>query len=154
MDNGWLVWLRRVDNSVAFNRTWEEYKTQFGDKSGNFWLGLEELHQISSLWKHLTFRAELKYWNGEQAWAEYKTFYVHDENSGFRLSIGGYEDKSTAANSMMENDALRFSTYDRDRDYAKPISCSIRKSASGELIVVDKIPAIFSLRSQVTILSV
>ena len=28
--DGWLAWLRRVDGSVLFNRTWDEYVAGFG----------------------------------------------------------------------------------------------------------------------------
>uniref|UniRef100_A0A182QZX8 Fibrinogen C-terminal domain-containing protein n=1 Tax=Anopheles farauti TaxID=69004 RepID=A0A182QZX8_9DIPT len=42
----WTVFLRRINGSVNFNRTWREYEIGFGDLNGEHWLGLEKLHQI------------------------------------------------------------------------------------------------------------
>ncbi|XP_033150723.1 fibroleukin-like [Drosophila busckii] len=49
---GWAVIQRRVDGSVNFNRTWEEYRNGFGDLRGSFWLGLERLHQMIKYQPH------------------------------------------------------------------------------------------------------
>ena len=39
---------RRINNSVDFDRDWYDYVTGFGDVDGNFWLGLEEIHQLTT----------------------------------------------------------------------------------------------------------
>jgi hypothetical protein len=33
------VLMRREDDSVDFNREWEDYKSGFGDVTGSFWAG-------------------------------------------------------------------------------------------------------------------
>ncbi|KAI0225987.1 hypothetical protein LSAT2_023298, partial [Lamellibrachia satsuma] len=44
----YIVIQRRSAPYVAsFNRSWEEYKNGFGDVRGEFWLGLEKIHQIT-----------------------------------------------------------------------------------------------------------
>jgi len=45
--DGWLIWLRRVDNSVSFDRNRTEYVRGFADEDGNFWLGLANLFKIT-----------------------------------------------------------------------------------------------------------
>ena len=46
VDNGWTVIQRRVNNSVDFNKYWEDYAIGFGDLDGNFWLHGSEKNQL------------------------------------------------------------------------------------------------------------
>ena len=42
-----VIQRRNAPYVASFNRTWDEYKTGFGDVRGEFWLGLEKIHQIT-----------------------------------------------------------------------------------------------------------
>ncbi|XP_033646811.1 ficolin-2-like, partial [Asterias rubens] len=44
---GWIVFQRRVDDTVSFIRSWAEYRDGFGDKKGSFWLGNEILRRLT-----------------------------------------------------------------------------------------------------------
>ncbi|KAI8495050.1 Fibrinogen- domains (FReDs) [Branchiostoma belcheri] len=44
----WTVIQRRLDGSVLFNRTSEEYKRGFGNKNGEYWLGNENIHLLTN----------------------------------------------------------------------------------------------------------
>ncbi|XP_035663831.1 uncharacterized protein LOC118407462 [Branchiostoma floridae] len=124
---GWTVIQRRQDGSVPFNRTWEEYKLGFGNKSGEYWLGNENIHLLTNQ-KNYRLRIELLNRQGESRWAEYSTFSVSGESDGYRLHISGYS--GTAGNSMAHNNGQRFSTVDRDND-GHDGSCSPRYGQAG-----------------------
>ena len=67
--DGWLVWLRRVDGLLRFNKHWDAYVAGFGDPDGNYWLGLEKLHLLTGTGTKFKLRIELESWPGESAFS-------------------------------------------------------------------------------------
>jgi len=82
--DGWLVWLRRVDSSVNFNRGWADYKAGFGNINGNFWLGLDELQcNITNSGQGYKLTAEQQSWKCETKLGEWGNFRVADESDNY-----------------------------------------------------------------------
>ncbi|RLV62300.1 hypothetical protein DV515_00019457, partial [Chloebia gouldiae] len=78
---GWTVIQRRQDGSVDFNRTWNEYKEGFGDLNGEFWLGNDNIHRMTSQGEY-SLRIDLEDWNNKHKHAFYQVFrYSLAENS-------------------------------------------------------------------------
>ncbi|XP_035475842.1 tenascin isoform X1 [Scophthalmus maximus] len=105
---GWTVFQRRRDGSVDFYRGWAEYARGFGDLSGEFWLGLESLHNLTSMTR-MSLRVDLRD-GDDSAFAKYSTFEVARRN--YKLSVGGYS--GTAGDSLSYHNNRVFSTKDRD----------------------------------------
>ncbi|XP_078576489.1 uncharacterized protein LOC144862097 [Branchiostoma floridae x Branchiostoma japonicum] len=124
---GWTVIQRRQDGSVPFNRNWEEYKLGFGNKSGEYWLGNENIHLLT-MRKNYKLRITLEDWNADTRFAEYSTFRLSGESDGYRLHLSGYS--GTAGDTMAGNNGQRFSTVDRDND-ASSYHCSQRSGQGG-----------------------
>ncbi|KAI8489060.1 hypothetical protein Bbelb_332840 [Branchiostoma belcheri] len=126
-EGGWTVIQRRVDGSVPFNRTWEEYKRGFGNKSGEYWLGNENIHLLTNQ-KDYRLRIDMQDWDNQTRYAEYSTFRVLGEyGDQYRLHVSGYN--GTAGDSMtryFSNDGMRFSTVDRDNDLNSGHCCQRR----------------------------
>ncbi|XP_078684952.1 uncharacterized protein LOC144918264 [Branchiostoma floridae x Branchiostoma belcheri] len=121
---GWTVIQRRLDGSVAFDRTWEEYKHGFGNKDGNYWLGNENIHLLTSK-KDYSLRIDLEDWSGNKRYAEYDTFRVAGESDAYRLTVSGYS--GTAGNSVTANDAATNNGrmfYTKDRTNGGSGTCS------------------------------
>ncbi|XP_052106723.1 ryncolin-4-like [Mytilus californianus] len=115
---GWTVVQRRFDGSVYFYRDWESYKNGFGDIGGEFWLGNEKLHILTSRRPYMV-RFDFVDLSNEKAYATYSEFSVQNESSNYRLHISGYE--GTAGDSMTDYrwnslNGRMFTTKDRDND--------------------------------------
>jgi len=115
---GWTVIQRRVDESVPFNRGWDEYEAGFRDPEGNYWMGLKNIHLLT---RHpATLYIDLEMFTGSTAYAHYSRFSVGDADTDYQLHARGYS--GTAGNSLLYDspggyvDGMKFSTWDRDND--------------------------------------
>ncbi|XP_078406450.1 tenascin isoform X1 [Cetorhinus maximus] len=111
---GWMVFQRRENGKVDFFRNWKNYTSGFGNPSDEFWLGLENLHKITSQSQYqlrVDFRDE-----GDSAYAVYDKFLVSDSKSRYKLHVGGYS--GNAGDSLTYHNGRPFSTKDRDNDVA------------------------------------
>ena len=110
---GWTVFQRRATGDVNFYRGWEEYKQGFGSLDGDFWLGNENIHTITSTGV-FELRIDMMY-NGNFAFAHYDSFSVGNEKSNYVLHVAHYD--GTAGESLSgEHNGMPFSTHDRDND--------------------------------------
>ncbi|XP_075762056.1 tenascin isoform X7 [Pelodiscus sinensis] len=111
---GWIVFLRRHNGKENFYRNWRTYAAGFGDPKDEFWLGLENLHKITSQGQY-ELRVDLQD-KGETAYAIYDRFSVGDSKTRYRLKVDGYS--GTAGDSMTYHNGRSFSTFDKDNDSA------------------------------------
>ncbi|KAL6482459.1 hypothetical protein MHYP_G00105390 [Metynnis hypsauchen] len=113
-DANWTVIQRRMDGSVNFYRPWDQYKNGFGNKSGEYWLGLENLYQLTSKRKY-ELRVDLQDFEGGKVYAQYATFSVDAEVNGYKLTVGRFIDGG-AGDSLTYHNGQKFSTFDKDQD--------------------------------------
>uniref|UniRef100_U3J4N9 Tenascin n=2 Tax=Anas platyrhynchos platyrhynchos TaxID=8840 RepID=U3J4N9_ANAPP len=111
---GWIVFLRRQNGKEDFYKNWKSYATGFGDPNDEFWIGLENLHKITSQGQY-ELRVDLRD-RGETAYAVYDKFSVGDSKTRYRLRVDGYS--GTAGDSMTYHNGRSFSTFDKDNDSA------------------------------------
>nr|XP_002121464.3 angiopoietin-related protein 7 [Ciona intestinalis] len=139
---GWTVIQRRRDGSVDFNRDWNDYALGFGEPSGEYWLGNENIHQLTN---QNTFRLHIVLldWAGNRAYAEYEGFRVSSSRDYYSVRFGGYS--GTAGDALRGNPEdgsrnaylARFGARDLDNDSCRPCmyegqafeSCAERHSA-------------------------
>ncbi|XP_062865751.1 microfibril-associated glycoprotein 4-like [Trichomycterus rosablanca] len=112
---GWTVFQRRMDGSVNFYRPWEQYKNGFGNKSGEYWMGLDSLYSMTKN-KRYELRVDLEGFDGAKVYAEYTYFSIGDEDTSYTLQVGGFMDGG-AGDSLYYHNGARFSTFDRENSY-------------------------------------
>ncbi|XP_028828332.1 microfibril-associated glycoprotein 4-like [Denticeps clupeoides] len=110
----WTVIQRRFDGSVNFYRPWDQYRNGFGFKDGEYWLGLEWLHQLTKKKKY-ELRVDLEDFEKNKAHALYSTFSVGSEDEGYTLTVSGFVDGG-AGDSLTYHSGQKFSTFDKDQD--------------------------------------
>lgn len=118
---GWTVIQRRLDGSVDFERTWADYKTGFGYLNGEFWLGNDNIHALTSAGFN-ELRIDMEDFEGNRAYAKYSKFHIKSESDNYALEISGYS--GNAGDSLNAHNGSQFSTTDRDNDQYSG-SCSI-----------------------------
>ena len=93
---------RHETPSFNFYRDWSEYEAGFGDVENDFWIGLSELHRLTSecsvsLHIHMEARpgdvgpphGDTGAVHGPTGYANYDSFAVGDAASNYVLSISG-----------------------------------------------------------------
>lgn len=85
-----ILFQRRQDGTLSFNRGWIEYKFGFGNLYGEFWLGNEMLYFLSTQ-KNYKLRIDMWDWEGQRAYAEYDHFKVSSERDKYALHVKFYK---------------------------------------------------------------
>ncbi|KAM9119681.1 LOW QUALITY PROTEIN: tenascin-X [Pangshura tecta] len=106
---GWLVFQRRMNGETDFWRDWQDYAQGFGNRSQEFWLGNDALHELTGGEQEL--RVDLRA-GAEAAFAQYQRFRVDPPSEHYRLHLGSY--RGTAGDALSYHSGSVFSTRDRD----------------------------------------
>ncbi|XP_073697792.1 microfibril-associated glycoprotein 4-like [Garra rufa] len=113
-NGGWTVIQRRMDGSVNFYRPWNQYKRGFGNVESEYWLGLENMYQLTRKNKYM-LRVDLEDFEGNKVSALYSSFSVDCETDGYQLHVSGFTDGG-AGDSLSGHNGFKFSTFDKDQD--------------------------------------
>ena len=91
-DGGWIVFQRRSDANVDFNRNMAAYKNGFGQLNGSFWLGLEKIHRLAAPDRGAILRIDLKHKDNPNKilTVTYRKFIVYGEEKSFQLFTDGF----------------------------------------------------------------
>eukprot|EP00731_Ephydatia_muelleri_P029603 Em0021g126a len=122
---GFTVIQRRVDGSVSFDSSWNDYKNGFGSLESEHWLGLDTIHLLTQSAynpKGVGLRVELGDFKGVFKYADYSFFVVLTEDLNYTMLLNGFN--GTAGNSLGDHNSMQFSTKDRDNDLLSFKNCA------------------------------
>ncbi len=83
---------RRLDGSVDFYRGWQYYKHGFGNLTGEFWLGLDKIHRLTTA-SHNKLRVDMEDTSENTSYAEYDSVFVTGEGQNYKMSLESYSGK-------------------------------------------------------------
>ncbi|KAH8261673.1 hypothetical protein KR044_013069, partial [Drosophila immigrans] len=128
-ESGWTVVLNRFDGSEDFYRNWTDYRKGFGKLQGEFFIGLEALHQMTSSERYELY-IELTHFPDHVRFARYDNFVIGSNDEEFQLkSLGSYS--GSAGDSLRYNLGDRFTTFDWDNDHWARGNCAHYYSSGG-----------------------
>ena len=99
---GWTVILRRkrsVPSNINFYRTWDDYENGFGNLNTEFWIGLRNIHCLSTR-NDVDLIIDLRDNNGNGMTWTYHNFKVNGSNDKYRLQVGDAEGPPGANDAM------------------------------------------------------
>ncbi|XP_033627711.1 ficolin-3-like [Asterias rubens] len=121
---GWTVIQRRQDGSEDFDRGWTDYRIGFGNLSGEFWLGNDNLRTLTESIGPWKLRVTLEDWYKNESWAEYESLQITGDN--FTIHFDSYNRESTAGNALGWHLGMKFSTRDNENDLKPDVNCAVR----------------------------
>ena len=112
---------QHYNGTTFFQRNWTSFKAGFGNNNSNFWIGNDQLHQLTMNGRY-RLRVDLQgKFDCQWYWAEYSTFIVGNETSFYQLTVDGYsgtagDSMTVSTNSFLYLNGAHFTTYDADHD--------------------------------------
>ncbi|XP_046808642.1 ficolin-2-like [Lucilia cuprina] len=118
----WTVIQRRQDGSEDFYRTWDEYKEGFGNPHGEFFIGLDNLYEMTAAAPQ-ELLIILEDFENQTRYAKYDRFVLGSEDDKFTIvELGEYS--GNAGDSMTYHKGRKFSTKDQDNDNNPTSNCA------------------------------
>jgi ficolin len=117
---GWTIVQRRFVGDVSFNQSYTEYIQGFGGVRGDYWLGLEKMHVLSTLpGSTSSLRIDVQQYSGTRGYQLYHNVSVDNANSGYVLHVTQTAQDSKRngppyTDSLHYNNGRQFSAYDHD----------------------------------------
>nr|XP_036220782.1 techylectin-5B isoform X2 [Bactrocera oleae] len=124
---GWTLIQNRFNGKLNFYRGWLEYQTGFGNIGGEFFIGLDKLHALTSSAVH-ELLIMLQDFEGNSRYARYNLFAIGNEKEDYALNLLG-EYEGDAGDSLTYHAGSKFSTFDNDNDGC--VDCSCAQSRNG-----------------------
>ncbi|XP_050507438.1 fibrinogen-like protein 1 isoform X2 [Diabrotica virgifera virgifera] len=119
---GWTHIQKRFDGSQDFYLPWRDYKFGFGDLSGEFWIGLENIYLMTAFERN-ELLVEITDTNKNKSYAQYKAFSIGSEEDGYILNtLNGFS--GNIDDSLSGHLNLKFSTLDLDQDNSRKYDCA------------------------------
>ena len=108
----------RISDSVDFDRDWDDYVNGFGEEDGNYWMGLEEIHQLTTT-HDVGLDIDVETYEGEPFTLKLQKFSIGDTTTNYAWNISGYSQSSDRVRRplfLAVDQDMMFTTRDRDHD--------------------------------------
>ena len=115
---GWMAFQRRFDGSVVFHdKKWHTYKNGFGNSHGEYWLGNEMLHLLTTSQSH-DYMVEATSFQDEINYKKIRKVVINSEDDKYRIvyDLTSIDSSYSTTDYGTDMRGMQFSTVDRDHD--------------------------------------
>ncbi|XP_061390428.1 fibrinogen gamma chain-like [Musca vetustissima] len=117
-----IVVQRRMDGSEDFFRPWAEYKQGFGNSSGEFFIGLDKLNNLTNS-RPYELLIRIEDWDDDCRFARYDQFIIGTETEKYILKeLGRYS--GSAGDALSYSLGQKFTTKDQGNDHCSK-NCAV-----------------------------
>jgi hypothetical protein len=142
---GWTAVQRRFNGSESFARNYSDYVSGFGSVAGDYWIGLENIHLLTtSPGNTSSIRISVQYYNGTRVYQHYGNVSVDNSTSGYMIHVTQTDQDVTTLNlpnygladgppygGLYNNNGFPFTTLDHDADGWPNYNCASRYGGGG-----------------------
>ncbi|XP_066928430.1 ficolin-1-like [Clytia hemisphaerica] len=122
---GWTLIQRRVEGSTNFYRGWEDYKNGFGQPTESYWIGLDQIHELTTKYEGTIYiRMRGVYYQGSSFYLTQRDFQVGDESTNYQVIEAGTYAAGDRTQGFSNLEGLSFSTNDKDNDEVTNQNCA------------------------------
>uniref|UniRef100_A0A1I8PZN8 Fibrinogen C-terminal domain-containing protein n=1 Tax=Stomoxys calcitrans TaxID=35570 RepID=A0A1I8PZN8_STOCA len=121
--NDWKIILRRQDGSENFNRNWTDYKSGFGNPNGEFFIGLEVLHNLTNNGPPQELVVVMRNFGDEERHVKYDLFRVGNEAEKYALLDLGVFSGNLNFDALRSHRGAKFSTPDQKNNARNSTHC-------------------------------
>ena len=125
---GWIVIQRRSSGEIPFHeKNWEDYKKGFGHSLGEYWMGLEKIHDLTRSGNYELYLGFQKggLFSKDDHSVVYTGFSVGGASTNYKLSLSGMDqNRSSTRDYLQRHNGQPFTTYDRDNDGVGRVNCA------------------------------
>ena len=86
-----LNYVVQINQGFGLDQNWQAYKYGFSDANGGYWLGSENVYQMTNNGHQWNVCADVKDVLGLQYYVSYSTFIVDSESSGYTYFASGMQ---------------------------------------------------------------
>ncbi|KAJ3646847.1 hypothetical protein Zmor_024415 [Zophobas morio] len=122
-DGGWTYVVNRFDGSQNFYLNWTDYKQGFGNRSGEHWVGLDHLYELTNKFhsKRVDLLVEMIDWDLLKVYTLYDNFIIGNEAESYLFKSLG-RNRGIIEDSLKYQVRAKFSTADNDHTLGCPTS--------------------------------
>uniref|UniRef100_H2ZKZ7 Fibrinogen C-terminal domain-containing protein n=1 Tax=Ciona savignyi TaxID=51511 RepID=H2ZKZ7_CIOSA len=121
-EGGWTVFQRRINGEQDFFLNWDEYRRGFSNISKEFWMGLDDLHSLTS-YGNFELRIDFTDCENQRHYAKYRSFKVLGASTNYQLQVAGFQGSPGMRDSLSYHNGP-FSTKDHYHDSYLLINCA------------------------------